>query len=183
MRFSRVGSRRQEGSSLLGSLVEIVVIVGAAFILALLIQQFVVKPFYIPSESMEDTLVKGDRVLVNRFIYRFSEPERGDVVVFHPPTAPQEDYIKRIVAVGGQTVAVHDGKLYVDGEPQDEPYVKNPSINGTFPEREVPEGSVFMMGDNRNQSGDSRVFGPVEESRILGKAFMVYWPPGKIGGL
>ncbi|GAB4267434.1 MAG: signal peptidase I [Thermoleophilia bacterium] len=183
MRDRLVGMRRQEGASLLGSLAEVVVIVGAAFILALLIQQFVVKPFYIPSESMEDTLVKGDRVLVNRFIYRFTAPKKGDVIVFHPPIAPDEDYIKRIVAVGGDTVAVHDGKLYVNGKPQNEPYLKEPVIDGAFPEEKVPEGYVFVMGDNRNQSGDSRVFGPVEISKILGKAFLIYWPPDKIGGL
>lgn len=175
--------RSQAGSSLLGSLLEVVLIVGAAFVLALLIQQFVVKPFYIPSESMEPTLVKGDRVLVNRFVYRFREPERGDVIVFHPPIAPDEDYIKRVAAVGGDTVAVKDGRLFVNGEPQEEPYLKESYIEGAFPEETVPEGYVFAMGDNRNRSGDSRVFGPVRLQSILGEGFLIYWPPGKIGGL
>jgi signal peptidase I len=174
---------REGGSTLLGSLVEVVLIVGAAFILALLIQQFIVKPFYIPSESMEPTLVEGDRVLVNRFIYRFRDPERGDVVVFHPPTAPDEDYIKRVVAVSGDSVEVKDGKLYVNGEPQDEPYLAEAFIQGTFPAETVPDGYVFAMGDNRNRSGDSRVFGPVGLDAILGEGFLIYWPLGKIGGL
>src|SRR5512136_1206915 len=125
---------RQQGSSLLSSVVEVVVIVATAFILALLIQQFVVKPFYIPSVSMEDTLQKGDRVLVNRFLYRFTDPKRGDVVVFHPPSSPKEDYIKRVVAVAGDTVAVRDGKLWVNGQAQTEPYLKEQIIQGTFPE-------------------------------------------------
>lgn len=175
--------RRERGSSLLSSLVEVVIIVGTAFVLALLIQQFVVKPFYIPSESMENTLLKGNRVLVNRFVYRFTDPKPGDVVVFHPPSSPKEDYIKRVVAVAGDTVAVRDGRLYVNGVPKDEPYLKQQFIEGTFPEEKVPADSFWAMGDNRNQSGDSRKFGPVKIDKILGKAFMIYWPVTRIGGL
>ena len=175
--------RREQGSSLVSSLVEVVIIVGTAFILALLIQQFVVKPFYIPSESMENTLIKGDRVLVNRFIYRFTDPKPGDVVVFHPPSSPKEDYIKRVVAVAGDTVEVRDGKLYVNGVAKDEPYLKEQVIENTYAEETVPPGMFWAMGDNRNQSSDSRVFGPVEVNKILGKAFMIYWPVTKIGGL
>jgi signal peptidase I len=179
----RPSTENQAGSSLLGSLVEVVLIVGAAFVLALIIQQFVVKPFYIPSESMEPTLVKGDRVLVNRFEYRFTEPAPGDVIVFHPPIAPDEDYIKRVVAVGGDTVEVKKGALFVNGVAQEEPYLKEPYIEGLYPEETVPEGYIFAMGDNRNRSGDSRVFGPVKLESILGQGFLVYWPPGKIGKL
>ncbi|NLG67022.1 MAG: signal peptidase I [Actinobacteria bacterium] len=174
------GAGRQEGSSLLSSIGEIVLIVAAAFVLALLIQHFLVKPFGIPSESMEPTLLKGDRVLVNRLAYRFGEPQRGDIVVFRPPMG-NEDYIKRIVAVGGDTVAVHDGRLYVNGEPQSEPYIKEQQLLGQFEEVEVPEGSCFMMGDNRNNSGDSRVFGSVKKSAVVGKAFLIYWPLSHLG--
>ncbi len=181
--FKRHSLTQESGSSLLGSLLEVVFIVGAAFILALLIQQFVVKPFYIPSESMEPTLERGDRVLVSRFVYWFREPQRGDVIVFHPPIAPEEDYIKRVVAVGGDHVEVKDGDLYVNGEAQVEPYLKEDLIEGAFPEEVIPDGFVFAMGDNRNRSGDSRVFGPVKLDSIIGDGFLVYWPPGKIGGL
>ncbi len=156
---------------------------GTAFVLALVIQQFIVKPFYIPSVSMENTLQKGDRVLVNRFVYRFTDPKPGDIVVFHPPSSPKEDYIKRVVAVAGDTVAVHDGKLWVNGKAMVEPYLKEQTIEGSFPEEAVPAGSFFAMGDNRNESGDSRVFGPVKVDQILGRAFVIYWPLGKIGGL
>ncbi len=173
---------RQAGGSLLGSIGEIVLIVAAAFVLALLIQHFLVKPFGIPSESMEPTLLKGDRVLVNRLAYRFGEPQRGDIVVFRPPLG-REDYIKRIVAVGGDAVAVHDGRLYLNGEPQSEPYLKDQDLLGRYEQIVVPEGSYFMMGDNRNNSGDSRVFGPVEKGAILGKAFLLYWPFSRLGGL
>jgi signal peptidase I len=168
---------------MLRSLVEIVVIVAAAFVLALLIQQFVVKPFSIPSQSMEPTLTNGDRVLVARFSYRFGAPKRGDIIVFHPPTSPKEEYIKRVVGLAGDRVAVHDGKLWINGEAQDEPYIKETPMVGTFPEVTVPEGAVFAMGDNRNNSGDSRFFGPVPLSSILGKAFFLYWPLARIGGL
>ncbi|MBC7293668.1 MAG: signal peptidase I [Thermoleophilia bacterium] len=164
--------------------VETVVILVAAFVLALLVQQFIVKPFAIPSPSMEPTLVEGDRVLVNRLVYHFRSPQRGDVVVFHPPGKPDSDpFIKRVVAVGGDTVAVHGGLLYVNGVAQEEPFIKEHPIAGEFPETEVPPGHVWVMGDNRNNSGDSRVFGPVSISAILGKAFAVYWPLSHIRGL
>jgi signal peptidase I len=152
------------------------VIIAAAFLLALLIQLFVLKPFVIPSESMEPTLDLGDRVLVNRVVYHFRQPERGDVIVFDPPVQSDEPFIKRVVAVGGDTVSVQGGKLWVNGEAQVEPYLREPEILGDFPEVTVPEGSVWAMGDNRNNSGDSRKFGPVSVSSIIGEAFAVYWP-------
>lgn len=164
--------------------IEVAVIVAAAFVLALLIQQFVVKPFAIPSPSMEPTLVEGDRVLVNRLTYHFRAPKAGDVIVFHPPGRPESDpFIKRVVAVGGDTVAVRDGLLYVNGVPRDEPFIKEHPILDDSPEVTVEEGYVWAMGDNRNNSGDSRVFGPVSIDAIMGKAFAVYWPLGHLGGL
>lgn len=166
----------QQGSTLLGSLAEVVLIVGAAFILALLIQQFVVKPFFIPSPSMVPTLMEGDRVLVNRFVYRWDAPERGDIVVFHPPIDPDVDYIKRVVAVGGDTVEVRDGRLVVNGKLLEEPYLNDGRMEGVYPPDKVPEDHVFVMGDNRNASGDSRIWGPVHEKALLGKAILIYWP-------
>lgn len=164
--------------------IEVVVIVAAAFVLALLVQQFVVKPFAIPSPSMEPTLVEGDRVLVNRLVYHFRSPERGDVMVFHPPGRPGSDpFIKRVVAVGGDTIAVHDGQLWVNRVAQDEPFIKEHPIFGDFPETLVPDGYVWAMGDNRNNSGDSRVFGPVSVKEIMGEAFAIYWPLSHLSGL
>jgi signal peptidase I len=157
----------------------VALIVAAAFVLALLIQQFVVKPFYIPSPSMEPTLSRGDRVLVNRMVYRFSEPEIGDIVVFHPPIAPGEDYIKRVVALAGDTVAVQKGTLYVNGEAQEEPFLKE-KMDSELDAEVIPEGHLFVMGDNRNSSGDSRVFGPVAEDELLGRAFVIYWPLSRL---
>ena len=165
-------------------LVEVVVIVAAAFVLALLVQQFIVKPFAIPSPSMENTLLEGDRVLVNRLVYHFHPPRRGDVIVFHPPGRPGSDpFIKRVVAVGGDTISVHEGMLFLNGVAQDEPYVKEYPIAGDYPEITIPGGFVWAMGDNRNNSGDSRVFGPVPLKSIMGEAFAVYWPLRRIGGL
>lgn len=164
--------------------IEVVVIVAAAFVLALLVQAFIVKPFAIPSPSMENTLLEGDRVLVNRLVYHFHPPHRGDIIVFHPPNRPGSDpFIKRVVAVAGDTIAVRDGQLYLNGVAQDESYVKDYPMDGTFPETKIADGYVWAMGDNRNNSGDSRVFGPVPLSDIMGEAFAIYWPLNHIRGL
>lgn len=177
-----VATKRQNRT--LRWLIEVVVIVAAAFVLALLVQQFVVKPFAIPSPSMEPTLVEGDRVLVNRLVYHFRSPRRGDIIVFHPPGRPGSDpFIKRVVAVGGDTIAVRDGLLYINGVAQDEPFIKDHPIVGDFPETAIPQGYIWAMGDNRNNSGDSRVFGPVSEEAIMGEAFAIYWPLGHLSGL
>ena len=163
---------------------ETVVVVVAAFLLAMVIQLFLVKPFFIPSASMVPTLQMGDRVLVNRLAYEFGAgPQRGDVVVFLSPVPGYTDLIKRVVAVAGDRVAVHDGRLWIDGKAQAEPYVNDGGTAGSMPERTVPPGKVFVMGDNRNDSADSRVFGPIGEGTIVGKALVVYWPLGHFGGV
>lgn len=181
--------------------------------LALGIQAWVVKPYQIPSGSMQPTLEINQRVLVNRFVYHFADPKIGDIVVFHPPagaepenglprcaepaegapcavgTPEQADtnFIKRIVAGPGDTIAVQDGHPVVNGEIQtDEPFI-NPcgtSAACDLPnEITVPEDHYFMMGDNRvvNGSEDSRFWGPVPREWIIGKAFATYWPPKRIG--
>ncbi len=157
---------------------------AAALVLAILIQQFIVKPFAIPSPSMEPTLVQGDRVLVNRLSYHFRSPEKGDVIVFHPPgIEDSEPYIKRVVALAGDTVSVHDGQLWVNSVAQEEPFIKERPILGDFAEVTIPASCVWVMGDNRNNSGDSRKFGAVGIDRIIGVAFVIYWPPSHWGGL
>ncbi len=175
--------RNRAGAGILASLGEVILIVGAAFILALFVQQFVIKPFSIPSASMVPTLQEGDRVLVNRFLFYFQEPEKGDVVVFHPPIDPETDYIKRVVGVEGDVVAVVDGRLVVNGEVQEEPYLNTPIMNSDFEAFTVGPDQIFVMGDNRNSSGDSRIFGPVDVDEVLGEAFLVYWPLGRIDTL
>jgi signal peptidase I len=161
-----------------------VIIVVAAFVIAMLIQFFLVKPFVIPSASMEPTLMVGDRILVNRVEYRFREPKRGDVIVFHEPGQPTSytPLIKRVVAIGGDTVAVHDGFLYLNGRPQPEPYIMAHPILNEFAQVTVPSGDLWVMGDNRNDSSDSRVFGPVSVKAVIGEAFLVYWPINRMRG-
>lgn len=184
-------------------------IIALALGLALGIQAFVVKPYQIPSESMEPTLDVGQRVLVNRFLYRFSEPQIGDVVVFHPPigaergrqcAAPREEgqpcprasarqsdqnFIKRIVAGPGDTVSVEDGHPVVNGITQRRETFTTDCGGGSVcnlptPIR-VPADHYFMMGDNRGASDDSRFWGPIPRDWLIGKAFATYWPPRKIG--
>jgi signal peptidase I len=164
------------------TVIEVVLIVVAAFAIAMLVQFFVVKPFTIHQVSMEPTIVDGERVLVNRFIYHFRDPKVGEVVVFHSP-ARGEDLVKRVVGVAGDRVEVKDGALYVNGERRIEPYLNEQTIQGVFLEITVPRGTVFVMGDNRNNSLDSRIFGPVGKKSILGRAFVIYWPISRWSGL
>jgi signal peptidase I len=202
-------ARTKEKQSTRNSLVELVMIVGVALGLALAIQAFLIKPFRIPSESMVPTLAINQRVLVDRVSFRFSEPDRGDIVVFkpprgadsnrcgvqHPPQSPcprptpqrsDTNFIKRVVAVGGDRVKVVDGRVYINGKIEEEPYARPDAGCGicNLPrEIQIPRGHYFMMGDNRGESADSREWGPIPEDWMIGKAFMTYWPPGKIGGL
>ena len=168
-----------------GGAIEFVVILLISFALVFgFVRPFVVEAFYIPSQSMVPTLKVQDRVLVNKFIYRFSEPERRDIVVFQSVEGGGEDLIKRVVGLPGDEIAVRGGRLFVNGEPQTEPYV-----NKRFPDRStaaptrVPKGHYFMMGDNRANSRDSRYFGPVPEKNIEGEAFLRFWPLDRIGSL
>jgi signal peptidase I len=191
--------------------IEFVTIIVVALGLALLIQAFLVKPFRIPSESMEPTLDIGQRVLVNRLTTHFSNPHRGDIVVFKPPKGadtnmcgipsepddghpcqketPQRsnsNFIKRVVAVPGDRIKVIAGRVYLDGKEQKEPYIRKDAtcpICNLPKEITIPPGHFFMMGDNRGQSADSREWGPVPKKWIIGHAFFTYWPPDRIGTL
>ncbi len=167
---------KQKRSSIPGTIIEIAVIIAAAFVIALLVQAFLMKPFTIHQVSMRPTLEEGDRILLNRLSYRFRAEARGDIVVFHSPINVDEDLVKRIVAIENDRVAVSGGKLYVNGVAQDEPYLLEQDFSGEMPEIRVPAGHVFVMGDNRNNSGDSRLFGPISTESIIGSAFVVYWP-------
>jgi signal peptidase I len=192
-----------------GSLLELVMIVAVALGLALGIQAVLVKPFRIPSESMEPTLDVGQRVLVDRVSLRFSNPSRGDVLVFKPPKGSDDNvcgvhqpsdapcprptpqrsdtnYIKRVVAVGGDHLKVIAGRVYLNGKRQREPFI-NPSADCEIcnlpHEITIPKGMYFMMGDNRGESADSRYWGPIPKKWIVGEAFATYWPPKRIGTL
>jgi len=203
----------------LATVVELVVIVAIAVGLAYLIQAFVVKPYKIPSGSMEPTLQVGQRVLVDRLGESLGEPQVGGIYVFHPPegagdggaengsecgssaykrgleacptpkSKPSEtNFIKRIVAGPGDTVSIVDGQPIVNGKKKSEPYIKPCAIPTeevcNFPKPiKIPPGHWFMMGDNRGESDDSRFWGPVPTSWIIGEAFATYWPPSRIGTL
>lgn len=157
---------------------ELAVLLVLAWVLAWGVKSFVVQPFIIPSSSMEPTLMISDRVLVNRFLYRFTSAKPGDIVVFVSPEEGNVDLIKRVVAVGGQTIDIRDGKVYVDGTLRVETFVNSayPDHYDSDAQLKVPAGSVYVMGDNRANSKDSRYIGPQPVSRILGRAFAIYWP-------
>lgn len=192
------------------SWLETILVVIGALVLALLIQQFLVKPYKIPSPSMVPTLAEGQRILVNRIGNNFGDPGLGDVIVFNPPAgaapgAPQEcavevtetkpclkavdgkydqAYVKRVVGLPGDKLSVKDGHVTRNGKPLDEPYAR--SCDGqlcNLDEFTVPAGTYFMMGDNRGNSEDSRFWGPLPRDLVIGRAFATYWPPKRIGGL
>jgi signal peptidase I len=154
-----------------------------AVVLALVIRFFIFQPFYIPSGSMEPTLLTGDRIIVSKFTYHFREPERGDVIVFRYPRDPDRAFVKRLVALGGETVAIRDDRLYIDGVQVVEGYLPENGSYSDFGPAKVPVGSFFMLGDNRANSDDSRVWGFLDEELLIGKAVAVYWPVGRIGGI
>lgn len=151
-----------------------------ALVLALVLRTFVVQAFWIPSGSMIPTLQIRDRVLVCKFWYRFSDPKAGDIVVFKYPMDPKRDFVKRVVGLPGDTVELQNGTVLINGEPQEEPFVKNQD-RFTMPALRVPEGSYFCMGDNRPNSQDSRFWGFVPENYLRGPVFFRYWPLNRIG--
>jgi signal peptidase I len=171
--------------SLLRWIVELLLTIVAALILALAIKQWVLEARQIPSTSMEPTLHVGDRVLVEKLSLRFHAPARPDIVVFVADEAPGGAIIKRVVAVAGQRIAVREGVVYVDGERLVEPYVNTayPDDYDSDAELTVPAGTVFVMGDSRANSNDSRYIGPVPDASIIGRAFAIYWPLDRISGL
>jgi signal peptidase I len=165
----------------------------------LAIKAWVINPYRIPSSSMEPTLhcavpepgceaSTSDRVLANRFVYRFTDPERGDIVVFEtPPKAselcpgPGGVFVKRLIGLPGDVVEIRDGQLYVNGEPIPEPYVFGGEVGDNYGPFTVEDGRYFMMGDNRYQSCDSREWGTVPQDNLIGPVFARYWPLQRIG--
>jgi signal peptidase I len=192
---------------------ELVFVVAVALFLALAVQAYAVKPYRIPSRSMEPTLKVGDRVLVDRASHRLgAEPKVGDIVVFHPPAGAdmqpaacgspaagggspcarptdersEQTFIKRVVAVAGDTIAVRGGHAIRNGRRAAEPFAADCGrVDGCDMPHPitVPAGDVFVMGDNRGDSLDSRFWGPVPVSWVIGEAVAEYWPPRRVGGL
>ncbi len=157
-----------------------------ALVLALAVRTFIVQAFKIPTGSMRPTLLEGDRILVNKFLYRFKEPERGDVVVFKYPEDPKRDFIKRLVGKGNEKISLQEGRLLINGEKVTEGafgerYYYNQGLYGQEKEPvQIPPGHFYVLGDNSASSRDSRFWGFVPRRQIVGKAFLVYWPLTRI---
>lgn len=174
--------------SALRSVLSIVLTIAAILAASYLIRTFVFQSYEIPSASMEETIMTGDLVIGEKVSYHFSSPEAGQIVTFDDPEIPSRILIKRIIATEGQTVDLRDGNVYIDGQRQFEPYtdgkpsypLPNSKADITYPYT-VPAGHVWVMGDNRTNSQDSRYFGAIPVSSIGSKAVLVYWPIDRFG--
>ncbi|MFC2336650.1 MAG: signal peptidase I [Negativicutes bacterium] len=157
-----------------------IVSIAIAIVLAFLIRYFIVELYLVDGPSMRPTLQSAERLVVNKFIYRFRTPERGEILVFRYPRDPSRDFIKRVIAIPGDTIEIKDGRVYVNSTLLNEPYILS-KTRGNYPLATVPEGHIFVMGDNRNNSEDSRFadVGFVPFDLIKGKAMLVFWPIGQ----
>ncbi|HEX4863876.1 MAG TPA: signal peptidase I [Acidimicrobiales bacterium] len=168
-------------------LVEWLVILAIAVLAAFLIRSFAIEPFFIPSGSMEPTLQIGDRVLVNKLSYDLHSVHRGDIVVFKKPANDYspgvKDLIKRVIGLPGETISAHDGVVFIDSRKLSEPWLPKGETTGSFPPMLIPHGEYFMMGDNRGDSADSRIIGPVTDKLFIGRAFVRVWPLSRLGGI
>lgn len=183
-------AEKAETQSWMRGALSILLMVVVVVAMAVFLRAFVFVPYEIPSKSMQDTIMPGDMVFSEKVSYYLHGPNRGDIVTFTDPEVSTRTLIKRVVATGGQTVDLVDGRVYVDGEPLDEPYTGGkpsyalsrnaPGVSVTYPYA-VPEGMVWVMGDNRTESQDSRYFGAIPVNTISGRAAMVYWPVSSFG--
>lgn len=161
---------------------EIVETIVLALLIFLLIR-VVIQNFRIEGYSMEPNLHQGQYLIVNKAMYRWLHPpQRGDIVVFEYPRAPDRDFIKRIIGLPGETVEIRNGSIYIDGVPLDEPYLREPT-HGNMPPRTLKSDEFFVLGDNRDNSSDSRSWGPLPRENIIGKAWLSYWPPRLWGAI
>ena len=160
-------------------------LVVLALVIALLIKTFLFQAFFIPSESMMPTLAVHDRVLVNKLSYKLHDVHRGDIVVFKAPeqerTAEIKDLVKRVIGLPNETVSAHGGHIYINGEKLDESYLPDGVETSSFSAVTLKPDHYWVMGDNRDNSKDSRVFGPIEKHEIIGRVFFRIWPLSRIG--
>ncbi|MCU1430420.1 MAG: signal peptidase [Actinomycetia bacterium] len=179
-RAARLRQRRRRG---VRQTIEWVILIGGALLVALIVKTFLFQAFYIPSDSMVPTLKRHDRVLVNKLSYKLHAVHRGDIVVFKKP--PKEsldikDLVKRVVGLPGETVEAHDNHVYVNGKQLKESYLPVGTVQRAFSPQTVPRDSIWVMGDNREGSEDSRVFGPIKKSSIVGRVFVRIWPLNRL---
>lgn len=161
-----------------------------ALILTLIIRTYVIQAFKIPSGSMRPTLMEGDKLFVNKYVYRFEAPQRGDIIVFKYPQDKKKDFIKRLVAFEGETVEIKDGKIYVDNKILNDPetfgkfyYYNHDPYANPHEKIQVPKDAYFVLGDNSANSQDSRFWGFVPKKNMVGKAVFRWWPLQKVGSL
>lgn len=162
--------------SVLREVVETVILTVVIFFLI----QTVVRNFRVVGTSMEPNLHDGQYLIVDKISYRLGEPQRGDVIVFEPPTRPGEDYVKRVIALSGELVEIRSGQVFINNHPLDEPYVVRPGSYSMSPRR-VGLNELFVLGDNRNSSSDSHNWGMLAQDKVVGKAWISYWPPSRWG--
>ncbi len=158
--------------------------IAVAVVLAFLIRTFIVELYLVEGPSMRPTLQSAERLVVNKFIYRFRPPERGEILVFRYPRDPSRDFIKRVIAIPGDTIEIKEGRVFVNSVLLNEDYILS-RTRGSYPLATVPEGTIFVMGDNRNNSEDSRFadVGFVPYDLIKGKAILVFWPVSQFKAL
>ncbi|GAB4526383.1 MAG: signal peptidase I [Anaerolineae bacterium] len=156
-------------------ILDLVILIGAIYALV----NLATVRFIVQGPSMEPSFFENQFLIISRINYLLGEPQRGDVAVFHYPGNPDEDYIKRVIGLPGETVEVRDTLVYVNGVPLEEPYINEPCTVSQCPDQiwELGPDEYFMMGDNRNRSSDSRDFGPVNQTYIVGQVLIRYWPP------
>jgi signal peptidase I len=160
---------------LLGELLQTLVVAAVIFLAV----NFVTARIRVEGTSMEPSLHDGELVVVNRLAYRWGAPERGDIVVFRYPLSPDRRFIKRVIGLPGEAVSIHDGRVFINGAPLDEPYIAAPPRYQS--DWTIGPGELFVLGDNRNNSSDSQTWGPLPLEDVLGKAIVVYWPPVDAG--
>ena len=199
-RSEGAGSKRSDKSrKTRRTIIEWTILIGSALVIAILIKTFLFQAFYIPSESMKPTLNVGDRVLVNKVSYRLHDVNRGDIVVFETPPKAKDangeikDLVKRVIALPGESFSTRNGGVYINGRPLKEPYLQkgvrtcapNTSATGCgdVAPTTIPAGDILVLGDNRPASKDSRFFGPIKESSIVGRVFLRIWPLNDLGFL
>lgn len=177
-------------SRTLGCLFEILETLVLTLIVFLVIQLFVAQPYQIQQQSMEDTLMPNQYLLVDKLTPHFDDYHRGDIVVFEPPAGWARDasgtpFIKRVIGVGGDTIDIHDGHVFVNGSQVDEPYLYQgqPTVPADPQNHswKIGDGQLFVMGDHRSNSQDSRAFGPIQKSSVIGRAWLRYWPFNQFG--
>ncbi|MPN08097.1 Signal peptidase I T [bioreactor metagenome] len=173
-----------KSSSLGEEIKDWIVSILIAVVLAFFIRHYIVELYMVEGPSMRPTLQNGERLVVNKFIYRFNKPAKGEVIVFRYPRDPSRDFIKRVIAEPGDTIEIKDGRVFVNGQLLNEPYILD-KTRGSYNLATVPEGHIFVMGDNRNNSEDSRFrdVGFVSYDLIKGKAIMIFWPLDHIKSL